>query len=56
MFINNNPDHVLSNLDIYANNSTVYSSFERISYEWDRLEMVADHEDDLRTITEWGDK
>ena len=56
VFTNNNPDHVLSNLGKYANNSTVYSSFECIYYQWDRLGVAAELEDDLRTIAEWGNK
>ena len=56
VFINDLPDHVLSKLGICSDDSAVYSSYEGTSSEWYRLEMVADIEDDLRSITEWGDK
>jgi len=57
IFINDLPDEILSKLVIYADDTTLYSSLERSKeIEWDRLELAADLEYDLRTITEWGDQ
>ena len=57
IFINDLPDEILSKLAIYADDTTLYSSLERSKeIEWDRLELAADLEYDLRTITEWGDQ
>ena len=55
IFINDLPDHILSKLGIYADDSTLYSCLDKPDL-FSKVEMAAFLEDDLRTVVEWGQK
>ena len=55
MYIYDQPDRALSGIGIYADDTTAYSSIQT-SDIFDRLEMTAELEEDLRFIVEWGEK
>ena len=56
IFINDLPDCILSKLAIYADDTTLYSSLDKTKDLFDKVEMAAELEDDLRTVVEWGQK
>ena len=56
LFINDLPDHLLSQLAIYADDTTLYSCLEKTNDVFPKLEQAAFLEDDLRSIAEWGEK
>ena len=56
IFINDLPDNILSKLAIYADDTTVYSCLGKTNDVFDKVEMAAELEVDLRTVVEWGDK
>ena len=56
IFINDLPDNILSQLAIYADDTTIYSCFGKTNDHFDKVELAADLEDDLRTVAEWGEK
>ena len=56
LFINDLPDHILCKLAIYADDSTLYSCLGKSAKLFDKVEMAADLEYDLRSIVEWGKK
>ena len=56
IFINDLPDEILSKLAIYADDTTVYSCLGKTNDVFDKVEMAAELEVDLRTVVEWGDK
>ena len=53
---NDLPDNILSKLAINADNTTVYSCLGKTNDVFDKVEMAAELEVDLRTVVEWGDK
>ena len=55
VFINDLPDEALSRIGIYADDSTVYSSITG-SDQFEKVEMAAELEYDLRGIVEWGNR
>ena len=55
VYINDLPDGALSKIGIYADDTTAYSSIKTSDF-FDRLEMTAELEEDLRCIVEWGEK
>ena len=55
IFINDLPDHILSKLGIFADDSTLYSCLGK-SDLFSKVEMAAFLEDDLRIVVEWGQK
>ena len=48
LYINNLPDNVISDIAIYAVNTTLYSKCERASDLWQQLELAPELESDLR--------
>ena len=46
----------MSKLAIYADDTTVYSCLGKTNDVFDKVEMAAELEVDLRTVVEWGDK
>ena len=55
-FINDHSDSSLSKLAIYADDITLYSFLGKTNDVSDKVNMVADLEDDLLTVVEWGRK
>ena len=56
LFINDLPDHIVSKIAIYADDTTVYSCHDKTNSLFDKVEHAAFLEDDLRTIVEWGNE
>ena len=56
IFINDLPDNILSQLAIYADDTTIYSCLGKTNDHFDKVELAADLEVDLRTFTEWVEK
>ena len=56
IFINDLLDNILSKLANYADDTTVYSCLDKTNDVFDKVEMAAKLEVDLRTVVEWGDK
>ena len=52
LYTNNLPDNVISNIDIYADNTTLYSICNQVSYLWRQVTLAS--ESDLRDNVEWG--
>ena len=55
LYINDLPD-VISNIAIYADDTTLYSKCEQTSDPWQQLEMAAELESDLRDTAAWDRK
>ena len=56
LFINDLPDHLLCKIAIYADDSTIYSSLDKTKSIFDKVELAADLEVDLRSVVEWGNR
>jgi len=56
VFINDLPDELFSRVGIFADDTTIYSCLGKSHTVFDKVELAADLESDLRTVTEWGDK
>ena len=58
LFINDLPDDIISRIGIYADDTTLYSCLDEPTdnREFDRVEMAANLQYDLRTVVEWGEK
>ena len=56
IFINDLPDNILSQLAIYADDTTIYSCLGKTNDHFDKVELAAEVEVDLRTVAEWGEK
>ena len=57
LFINDLPDHVISQLAIYADGSTLYLCLtDKTDDLFDMVELAANLEYDLRSTVEWGKK
>ena len=54
IFINDLPDNILSQLAIYADDTTIYSCLGKTNDLFDKIESAAELEVDLRTVVEWG--
>ena len=54
LYINDLPDDVVSNITIYADNTTVYSKCDQTSNPWQQLELASELESELRE-TDLGD-
>ena len=54
--INELPDDVICNIDIYANDTTLYSKHDQVSDQWQQLELALEVESDLRDTVDWGRK
>ena len=55
IFINDLPDDLLSDVAIYADDTSLYSCLDRKSELFSRVEQAGELEYDLRNLTEWGD-
>ena len=56
VFINDLPDDLFSRVGIFADDTTIYSCLSKSHTVFEKVELAADLESDLRTVTEWGDK
>ena len=48
LYINDFPEEIISNIAIYADNTTLYSNGDEASDLWLQLEMTSELESDLR--------
>ena len=56
LYINDLPDDVICNIDIYADDTTVDSKCDQASGLWQQPELASELESDLRDIVDWGKK
>ena len=56
LYINDLPDHVICNIAIYADDTTLYSKCDQASDLWQQLELASELETDLRDTVDWGRK
>ena len=54
IYINDLPDDVISNIAVYAYDSTLYSKCDQASDLWQQLELASELESDLRDTVDWG--
>ena len=54
LYINDLPDDVTCDIAIYADDTTLYSKCDRASNLWQKLELAAELDSDLRDKVEWG--
>ena len=48
LYINDHPDNVISNIGIYADDTSLYSNCDQASDWWQQLELASELESDLR--------
>ena len=53
LYINHLPDDVISNIAIYADDTTLYSKCHQASDLWQQLELASELECDLRDTVDW---
>ena len=56
LYINDLPDDVICNIAIYADDTTLYSKYDKASDLWQQLELVSELKSDLRDTVDWGRK
>ena len=56
LYINDLPDDVICDIAIYADDTTLYSRFDRASDLWQQLELASELESDLQDMVDWGKK
>ena len=56
LYINDLPDHVICNIAIYADDTTLYSKCDQASDLWQQLELASELESDLRDTVDWSKK
>ena len=56
IFINDLPDEIFCKLGIFADDTTLYSSVGKSAGDFEKVELAADLEADLRCVTEWGER
>ena len=56
LYINDLPDHVICNIAIYVDDTTLYSKCGQASDLWQQLELASELESDLRDTVDWGRK
>ena len=56
LYINHLPDDVISNIAIYADDTTLYSKCHQASDLWQQLELASELECDLRDTVDWCKK
>ena len=54
LYINDLPDDVVSNVAIYADDTTLYSKCDQASDLWQQLELASELESDLRETVDLG--
>ena len=47
LYINDLPDHVICNIAIYTDDTTLYSKCDQVSDLWQQLELASELESDL---------
>ena len=56
-YINDIPDDVISNITIYANDTTLYPKCDLwLSDLWQQLKLASEFESDLQDSVNWGRK
>ena len=50
LYINDPPDDVICDIDIYADDTTLYSKCDQPSDVWQQLELASELESDLQTL------
>ena len=53
LYINDFP-YVICNIDIYADDTTLYTIYDQASDLWQQLKLVSELEQDLRDTVDWG--
>ena len=53
LYINDLPDDI-SNISIYADDTILYTKCDQRSDLWQQLELVSEHESDLRDTVDWA--
>ena len=56
MSLNDLPDDVICNINIYADDTTLYSKCDQASDLWQQLELASELESDLLDTLDWGMK
>ena len=56
LYINDLPDDVICDIDIYADDTTLYSKCDQASDLWQQPELASELESDLRDTADWGKK
>ena len=56
LYINDLPDGVFCGIDIYADDTTLYSGCDQASDLWQQLELASELESDLWGTVDWGGK
>ena len=50
------PDHVICNIAVYADDTTLYSKCDQASDLWQQLELATEVESDLQDTKDWSKK
>ena len=56
LYINDIPDDVICNINIYANDTTLYAKCDQLSDLWQLLKLASEFESDLQDSVNWGRK
>ena len=56
LYINDLPDDVICNIAIYADDTNLYSKYDKASDLWKQLELASELESDLQDTVDWGSK
>ena len=56
LYINHLPDDVISNIAIYADDTTLYSKYDQVSDLWQQLELASEVESDQQHTVDCGRK
>ena len=56
LYINDLPDDVICDIDIHADDTTLYSKCDRASDLWQQFELASELESDLQDTVDWGKK
>ena len=56
LHINDLPDDVISDIAIYADDTTLHSKCDQASDLWQQLELASELESDLQNTVDWGKK
>ena len=56
LYINDLPYDVISDIAIYADDTTFYSKCDQVSDLWQQLEMASELESDLQDTVDWDRK
>ena len=54
--INDLPDDIICDIDIYADDASLYSKCDQASDLWQQLELASELESDVQDIVDWGRK